>query len=295
MKSVLALIAPCMAIAIGAHAQTTLSNIDQDAITDPNQTSTNLRMWGYSTGSGVGCGSLCTPSGSLSHTSYYSVNGQSLQLNLANPSDCTTNCYGDLDFSDRLYQNNATASNATDFTLDLYVTMDSLGNANSQALEFTIEQDVPSTETSGDWDRYIYSWQCNYKGSTTAPGANGGLPTGGIWNVWDGAANSGQGGWVAAVTTSGSTVPCGTYTAGQFVHYYFHFLRLPSTRQIQFTDFTMVNSAGTSTYYQFDQVEGIQNPQPDWQTGLFTALQLDGDYSQSPYSVWADEWKVAYQ
>jgi hypothetical protein len=157
-------------------------------------------------------------------------------------------------------------------------------------VEFTIEQDVPSTQTggSGEWDRYIYSWQCNYKGDA-------------VWNVWDGlktynpSTNTYSPGWVPAVTPSGTTVACPAYTAGSFIHYYFHFLRLPNTHEIEFLDFTSVDSSGNSTYHQFDQTEPIQVPNANWGTGLFTAIQLDGDSAQTPYSVWADEWKVAYQ
>ena len=281
MKCLLGFFALAAAMPVGAYAQTTVPNLDADSITSPNQTNSNLRQWGYSTGTAVGCQGDCTPSGSASHTNYYSVDGSSLQINLANPEHCTSNCYGDLDFSNKIYLNNAAASNANNFTLDLYVTGDSVTNARSQAIEFTIEQDVPSSKTSGSWDRYIYSWQCDYKNK-------------GIWNVWNGAGNGGAGAWVPAVTTSGSTVVCAPYTAGSFVHYYFHFLRLPNTRQIQFTDFTTVDNAGHSTYHQFNQVQTIQDPQPNWSTGLFTALQLDGDYAQEPYSVWADLWTVAY-
>ena len=281
MKQMLCLLALGASLPIGAYAQTTIANLDDDPITNPNQTNSNLRQWGYSIGTSVGCAGDCTPSGSASHTNYYSIDGSALQLNLANPEHCASSCYGDLDFSDKIYRNNASASQANSFTLELYATGDSLTNARSQAIEFTIEQDVPSTQTSGSWDRYIYSWQCNYKGNKA-------------WNVWNGAGNGGKGAWVPAVTTSGVTVPCAPYTAGNFVHYYFHFLRLPSTRQVQFTDFTTVDNAGNSTYHQFNQVEGIQTPQANWGTGLFTALQLDGDSAQEPYSVWADQWKVAY-
>ena len=291
MKVIVSVFALCAASAFSAHsahAQTTFSNLDADPITNPNQTSSNLRQWGYSIGSGVGCASDCTPSGSMSHTNYYSVDGSSIQMNLANPEHCITQCFGDLDFSNKLYQNNTAASSANNFTLDVYVTGDSLTNTRSQALEFTIEQDVPSTQQggTGQWDRYIYSWQCNYKGN-------------GFWNLWDGTGSDGtgkpgSGAWVPAVTTSGATVPCAPYTAGNFIHYYFHFLRLPATHQVQFTDFTTVDNAGHSSYHQFNQVRGIQNPQGNWGTGVFTAIQLDGDSAQEPYSLWADQWTVAY-
>ena len=287
MRLALGVLTLSVALAAVANAQTTISNLDDDAITNPNQTNSNLRSWGSSTGSLVGCDGACEVSGSMSHnTTYYYVDGQSLQMNLNNPSGCSINCYGDVDFSDKIYQNNSTASSANTFTLDMYVAMDSTGNASSQALEFTIEQDVPSTQTVGDWDRYIYSWQCNYKGN-------------GTWNLWDGAANNGAGGWAQARTTSGATVPCAKFPAtgspGAFTHFYFHFKRLPSTRSVEFLDFTQVNSDGTSSYHQFNQIKGIQAPQTNWGTGLFTALQLDGDYAQNQYSVWADKWIVAYQ
>jgi hypothetical protein len=120
MNRLFCFFALCLVFDLGAYGQTTLSNLDDQPITNPNQTATNVGSWGYSIGSGVGCASDCTPSGSMSHTSYYSVDGSSLQLNLANPEDCAMSCYGDLDFPTRIYQN-------SNFTLDLYVTMDSVG------------------------------------------------------------------------------------------------------------------------------------------------------------------------
>jgi hypothetical protein len=294
MKHALSSLLAVAALTAVASAQTTVSNLNQDPITYPNSTITNVRSWGSSTGALVGCGSNCSVSGSMSHTSYYTLSGDSLQLNINNPSGCDSQCYGDVDFSDKLYSNNSTASSANNFTLDVYVTTDSVGNAASQALEFTIEQDVPSTRTSGAyWDRYIYSWQCNYKGAVQTPYVSG--AQGGVWNYWDGTARNGAGDWHQAVTTSGATVPCQPYTPGSFVHYYFHFTRNLSTHQIQFVDFTTVNAAGTSTYHQFNQTAGIQSPQANWSTGLFTAIQLDGDANQDQYSVWADNWTVAFQ
>jgi hypothetical protein len=286
---------------IGSQAQTTIANLDEDPITAPNQANTNLRHWGYAVGPGVGCSGLCNPQGSEMQVGTYSVDGRAIQLDLLSSNNCGNGgCYGDLDFSDKIYLNDATASNAKTFTLDLYATGDNSWNTNSQATEFTIEQDVPSTAANGSGltDRYIYSLQCNRKGDTVHPGPDGGPPTGGIWNIWDGTLRNGQGDWVAALTTSGSTVPCQAFQPGHFIHYYFHFIRIPSNRQIQFTDFTMVDDQGHSTYYPFDitkTTRGIQVPQANWATGLFTALQLDGDSFQTPYSVWADQWKVAYQ
>lgn len=288
------LLLPAMASVLSA--QVTIVNINRDPITSPNSTSTNLRAWGSSTGPLVGCGTNCSVSGSMSHTSYYTVSGVSLQMNLNNPSACaTSNCYGDVDFSDKLYMNDATASNANNFTLDVQVTTDSVGNAASQALEFTIEQDVPSTLTGGDWDRYIYSWQCNYKGAVQRPYKLGSGTQGGVWNYWDGTARNGAGDWEEALTIAGATVPCGIYTPGQFLHYYFHFTRVASSRSVKFVDFSIVDSNNKSVYYPFNITAGIQNPEPRWATGVFTAIQLDGDAYQDQYSVWADNWKVAYQ
>lgn len=287
MRLAFSVLVICLASNAGARAQTTIPNLDDDPITYPNQTSSNLRSWGSSTGVRVGCGSACQVSGSMSHTSYYQVDGQSLQLNLNNPSACPSNCYGDVDFSNKIFQDNATASSANNFTLDLYATMDAVGNAKSQGLEFTIEQDVPSTTTSGSWDRYIYSWQCDYKNTHT-------------WNVWNGAYVNASGvsqpRWEPAITTSGATVPCDAFeSGGKFTHFYFHFLRLPGTRSVEFLDFTAVKSDNSSTYHQFNQIRGIQPPEPNWGTGLFTAVQLDGDYFQDQYSVWVDNLKVAFQ
>lgn len=297
MKSILVLTALCTFFVVGVHAQTSILNLDDDPITSPNNYNTNVRSWGYLVGTNAGCNSegWCYAGGNMSHTSYYSVDGSSLQMNLLNencPSSVADNpdegCYSNADFTDHIYQGSAcTACNATQFTLDLYGDMNSVGNAASQAVEFTIEQDIPSARISGDTDRYIYSWQCRYKGT----GA-------GYWYYWDESAYEGGGnGWVEAQDTNGDYVPCQPYTAGTFTHYYFHFQRLTgSTPGVEFLDFTEVNSSGT-TYYQFDKTANLGSPiaQQDWADGLFTAIQLDGDNAQDPYSVWADKWTVAYQ
>lgn len=278
------LILTMLVLTPNAQSQTSILNLDDDPITYPNNDQTNLRMWGFSVGPGVGCDALtgCHATGSMSDTAYYSTDGSSLQMNLnrITGDSCTSECYSDIFFFDRIYQNDSTASNANSFTLDMYATMDSVGNSSSQGLEYTIEQDVPSDRQSGMWDRYIYSWQCDFKNT-------------GLWRLWDGAQNSGNGAWVSAVTTSGQNVPCVGFTpAGSFAHFYFHFQRLPNSHQIEYLDFTIVGT-GTS-YFQFNQVAGIESP-VNWQTGLVTALQLDGDYYLDLYSAWADQWTVAYQ
>ena len=266
-----------------AHAQTSILNLDDDPISSPNDPNNDgTHKWAYSTGGGVGCGSLCNPTGSLVHTSYYNVDGQSLQFNLAKNSGCTGGgCYGDLDFANHIYRD-GTANNATSFTLDMQATGDSITNSSAQAIEFTIEQDLPNGSGA---DRYIYSWQCLFNDPSPH------------WRLWNGAylnSNGSYGRWEDAITTGGSKVPCTPFTAGSFNHYYFHFKRLAATKQIQFTDFTIVIN-GTSYYYPFNEVRGIQPTVSGWGQGLFTAIQLDGNSTQSPYSVWADKWTVAYQ
>lgn len=291
-----ALIAILLIVACGrAHTQTTLANLDDDHITSPNNFNNNLRKWAWNAGphKGIGCGSGCYASGNLSHTNYYSVDGQSLQMNLIDDGCPNAGCYSNVDFTDRLYLDNNTASGATLLTLDLYATTDQVGIDGSQALEFTIEQDV-SSPTPGYTDSYVFTFQCDLKGT-------------GMWRIWCGICNT----WEYAYdTNTGQTIPClpsTQFTPGQFNHYYFHFQRVNTSacaKCTKYLDFTIVYPNGTQEYHQLGcntshtmcnsfGVHSYQSTQ--WEPGLITALQMDGDTYENQYSTWADKWLVAYQ
>ncbi len=261
----------CATLCASMRGQTTLQNLDDDPITYPNDYNTNYRSWASTINNAVGCGPKgCTSSAGMSHTGYLSVDGSSLEHDLGNANGCLTNCYGDALFFNRLYHD-STANDATKLTLDMYATMDSVGNSASQALEYTIEQDVQTSP--GSWTPFVYSWQCDYQL--------------GVWRYWDGALRSGMGDWN---TVQGKTWPCVTFQpGGTFAHFYFHFQR-PDLTHMYYADFTV-----NTTYRPIRVTVSAPLPLSNYSDGLSTEIQLDGNYYQSPYSAWTDKWIVSYQ
>src|SRR5262249_2387480 len=112
----------------------------------------------------------------------YTVDGQSVRF------DLIKNCSGSCGYGNVFFYNNV-AQNVTEnsVTIDMYAMMDSVGNANSQAVEFTVEDNVCKINCgqSNEEDfRYIYSLQCDFNG--------------GFWRVWNGSGGNptGSGEWV---------------------------------------------------------------------------------------------------
>lgn len=249
------------------NAQTTVSSLDDDPITSPNDTYNNNRAWAFNTGPDIGCNSTgCHVAGSITTTGSPSNDGSSIQFNLSNSDGCVTQCWSDVFNFNRIYHD-GTADNATSFTLDLYNTTSA--NNVSQALEYTIEQDVltaPNTYT-----KFVFSIQCDF--------------VDGIWQVWDGNINGGGAGWV---NPNGANIPCSGFDPpDEFAHFVFHFQR-PDLSHIYYSDFTVDATNRSVNYTAGVQVVG------DWEENLITALQLDGDYAGDSYSAIADQWTVVY-
>lgn len=273
-----------------ARAQTTITNIDDDPITFPNNYNNNLQEWAWVNGAAIGCSS-CTDfvTGNMSHGCVYCLDGQSLQMNYVNPGgqNCSNGCYQDVQFLNRIYMND-TASSAGYLTTDMWATTNSVGDQHNENLEYSLEQDV-TDPSPGSSDRYIYGLNCTN------------LDSGRIWKVWWGDhvnSNGTLGAWVNAKWHGGQTIPCQQFDAPNFDHLIFHFQRVDNsgcTACTKYLDFTVVHN-GTVYYYPLDgdMIFGSLTKQPHWAAGLITAMQLDGDHNDDEYSVWADKWEVCY-
>lgn len=251
-----------------AHAQTTITNIDDDPITNPNDTYNNDRAWAWELGSDIGgcVGGVCHATASLAHDFSVTKDGESMRIQLNKINDgCPSNCWTDSWNGERIYHNVGTANGATSFTLDLYLALDSMGISNSQAVEFNMEQDFP--DSTGGWSIYKYSWQCDYKNTQK-------------WTVWDGGTNK----WVP---TSANCVP--PAHANTLDHYVFNAKRL-SNGTYEYTDFFVNSTHIVVNYVTHGHVE-----KPSWEENLFTWIQLDSDGAADSYTAWVDQYKVTYQ
>jgi len=255
----------CLAVisltATRSSAQTTINNIDDK--------SHITWQWCNSCAGGgktyaIGGVANVTQSG-------YQIDGSSVRFDLIdNPSNpCSANCYGNVFFWNVLTQN----VSETSVTDDFYAMMDSVGDSNSQAVEFTVAHDLCKLncgQSSEEDFLYIFSVQCDFKNT-------------GKWRLWDGAANGGTGAWEATSHT------CVRFQADSFNHFVFHFIR--GNQQITYVD--MVINGVT---YSFNNVTyGIEYTTPNRHSNFEASVQLDGDYSEGPYSMWIDKWKIIYQ
>jgi hypothetical protein len=298
-------------VCLPACAQTTLTNLDDLNICDQNPNppdpygipycyNQNLAEWAWGSnwnGAKVGCDQGCQVTGNMSQGCVYCTDGQSLQMNFINPggtieATCAANlnCYSDVQFTNRLYMDD-TASGAEYLTTDLWATTDSTGNQYNENLEFSLEQDV-TDPSPGSSDQYVCGLNCNN------------LDNGSVWQVWWGDhVNSDYtlGTWWPA-TDGGQTIPCDPFTPAYFDHFIFHFQQVNNcccTACTKYIDFTRVEttSQGTNTFYyplDSDMIFGSLTKTAGWGAGLITAMQLDGDYADHQYSVWADKWTVCY-
>jgi hypothetical protein len=241
-------------------AQTTISNID-------NKPASSWQWCNSCAGGGktyaVGGVATVTQSG-------YTVDGSSVRFDLIdNPNNrCSANCYGNVFFWNVLTKN----VSETSITDDFYAMMDSAGNSNSQAVEFTVEHDLCKANcgTSSEEDfLYIYSLQCDFKGS-------------GKWRLWDGAANGGTGAWEP------TSHACVGFQPNSFNHFVFHFAR--GNQEVTYIDMWI-----NGVQYSFNNVTyGIEYQTPNRGSQFLASVQLDGDYSEGPYSFWIDKWNITY-
>ena len=198
----------------------------------------------------------------------YTVDGQSVRFDLIK--NCTSPCgYGNVFFYNNLAQNVSESS----VTIDMYAMMDSAGNNNSQAVEFTVEDNVCKLNCgqSNEQDfRYIYSLQCDFNS--------------GFWRVWNGSGGNptGSGEWVPTPHA------CVKFQADSFNHLVFHFSKSPEN--VHYID--MVINGVT---YPINLTYGIEYDTPNHQGRFLASVQLDGNSTQGQYSMWVDKWSVTYQ
>jgi hypothetical protein len=305
------------AMSVPAYAQTSITNMDDQPIADeplpnpdPNIYGNNVGEWAWDAGPDIGCGQGgCDAGGNMSYSTQYTVDGQSLQMNLVDVDGypgyqygCTQpqyGCYSDAAFFNRLSLD-TTYDWATYSTLDVQAMTDDVGIAASQALEFGIEHDVADPDYSGYTDKYVMFFQCDFKGSQQ-------------WRIWGSHIdpNTGDvvgGPWTTAYdATTNQPIACQSSTQfypPNFNHYYFHFERLLTSdcyKCASFLDFTIVYGNNTQEYHQLgcDPTGSTCNSwgvpivaTSSWSPGVWTAIQLDGDASEDQYSGWADQWTV---
>ena len=157
---------------------------------------------------------------------------------------------------------------ATSITEDFMAMMDSSGNTNSQAVQFGIDQAFCTANcgtASASYSLFRYALQCDFKGS-------------GLWRVWD--ANTG---WVA--TSHG----CAAFTpALGWNHFVFHLAR-PNNSQVTYVDMVI-----NGTTYTINQTQAAQNLGSTVQHQFTPWVELDGDSATDAYSLWMDQWSIAY-
>jgi hypothetical protein len=248
-----------------AASADSITNIDDQPITRPNDPNNNVDSWAWVNDScfmGV-----CYAKSKISHDSGVSLDGQSVEFTFKKDQPCSINCYTDTYNFDRVIYGSA-ADSATSLSLDLSVALNKRGLTNSQALEYNLEQDVQIGTNL--WARFIYGVQCDYKGT-------------GLWRVWDGGLNSGSGGWAATST------PCNPPTSADvFSNYAFNFTRISDT-QIEYTDFSI---NGTDIVLDY-LTHGVQTA-TNWHDQLVGAVQLDGDSRAQSYSAFVDGFTINY-
>jgi len=266
-----------MASAVLGSAQTTIFNIDEFPIS-PGNDQNAAGQWIWLTGPDIGgCSVGCQADGSIAQPTDLTIDGRSIRFGLNNlNTGCNSDCFTDVLFFNRVDTSGVT-NGATSFTLDLNTTMDANGNNVSQAIEYTVEQDVCIQDCgtgSAIWTRFVYSMQCDFKGT-------------GHWRVWDGNLNGGGADWTDGY--SSNPAPCVQFQPpSEFAHFVFHFGR-PDMNHMQYVDFTVDN-----THIDLNYLAGVQTT-TNWQDQLVAELQLDGDMLAQSYSLWADLWTISYQ
>lgn len=124
-----------------------------------------------------------------------------------------------------------------------------------QALEFDLNQSVGGT-------KYIFGTECNFRGT-------------GKWDVWDGKIGK----WVP------SSVGCAPFGANSWTHVVWTFER--ANGQVHY-----ISVAINGATYPVDQ---WQDPQANVGVQeLNVAVQLDGNATQQPYSVWVNQMTLTY-
>ena len=122
--------------------------------------------------------------------------------------------------------------------------------AAAQGLEFDVNQ------TFGN-RRWVYGTECNFKGT-------------GRWDVWDSPSNM----WHP------TSVPCTAFPSNTWIHLVWQFERIGD----------QVHYISVSVNDQTFPVDAYYQSQPNWTIeGIDVAFQMDGDSTQTPYTVWLDK------
>ncbi len=126
-----------------------------------------------------------------------------------------------------------------------------------QALEFDVNQSFGGT-------RWVFGTECNLYG-------------GGLWDVWDSTPPTGH--WVP------SQLGCPLLAPNTWAHFVWHFERVGN--QVHYISLTV-----NGTDYPVDMYQAAQ---PNWNDDQLTvAVQLDGNATQQPYSVFVDKLTLTY-
>ncbi|MEO8724744.1 MAG: hypothetical protein ABI383_01360 [Acidobacteriaceae bacterium] len=120
----------------------------------------------------------------------------------------------------------------------------------AQALEFDTNQAIGA-------NRYTWGTECNYRGT-------------GKWDIWNDETEQ----WEA------TSVPCPEVSANQWHHLTWQFERVGT--QVHYISVTLDGKTSKVDAYRNYQT-GVGG------NGYDVALQLDGDFQQSPYKVWLDK------
>lgn len=126
-----------------------------------------------------------------------------------------------------------------------------------QALEFDVNQSFGGT-------RWVFGTECNLNGN-------------GRWDVWDSSPPNGH--WVP------SSLGCPRLAPNTWAHFVWHFERVAD--KVHYVKLTV-----NDTDYTVDMYQNSQQGWPDDQ--LTVAVQLDGDATQQPYSVFVDKLTLTY-
>lgn len=118
-----------------------------------------------------------------------------------------------------------------------------------EALEFDVNQTIDGT-------RYVWGTECSYRNT-------------GHWQIWDTAGGK----WFS------TDVACPQVSAKQWHHLVWHLERVGN----------QAHYIGVTLDGNYMPVEKYFDPHKYGKQGISVAVQLDGDYRQSPYKLWIDQ------
>lgn len=163
---------------------------------------------------------------------------------------------GAVGYSNNLWWKNLdTNSTATHFEYDFWLLAPD--PSLPQALEFDVNQSFGGT-------RWVFGTECNLDGN-------------GRWDVWDASPPNGH--WAP------SQLGCPRLAPNTWAHFVWHFERVAD--QVHYVKLTV-----NGTDYTVDMYQATQQ---NWNSNQLTvAVQLDGNSTQQPYSVFIDNVTLTY-